>query len=51
MFQITPITRGYESADEREADIRNLTERGYDHFMRYRDTAAEYAWVEPPSCW
>lgn len=43
MFQITEITRGYQDAAERERDIEALTAEGYDHFMRYRDTAATYA--------
>lgn len=43
MIQITPITRGYARAADRERAIKQLRRRGFDHFVRYRDTAATFA--------
>jgi hypothetical protein len=35
--------RGYDSVEERDADILALRAEGYDHFVTYRDTQAEVA--------
>lgn len=35
--------RGYDSVEEREADIRKLKEEGFDHFVTYRDSNAPIA--------
>lgn len=48
MVQLTPHRelggcRGYDSVEEREADIRKLMEKGFDHFTTYRDSAAPIA--------
>jgi hypothetical protein len=43
MIQITNITRGYATAADRERAIRQLRRRGFDHFVRYQDTAARFA--------
>jgi len=41
--QITSITRGYSTAADRERAIKQMQRRGFDHFVRYRDTQAAYA--------
>jgi len=43
MIQITSITRGYKTPVDRERAIRLLKRYGYDHFVRYKDTNAEFA--------
>lgn len=43
MQKLTSITRGYATAADRERAVKQLKARGYDHFVRYRDTAAKFA--------
>jgi hypothetical protein len=43
MIHITSITRGYNSYADRERAIKQLQKRGFDHFVRYKDTASEFA--------
>ena len=43
MLKITPITRGYNTPADRERAIKQLKLRGFDHFVRYQDTASRFA--------
>ena len=43
MVRITSITRGYRTAADRERAISQLRRRGFDHFVRYRDTQSAHA--------
>lgn len=43
MVRITEITRGYCTSADRERAIAQLRLLGFDHFVRYRDTASVFA--------
>lgn len=43
MIRLTSITRGYATIADRDRAIAQLRRRGYDHFVRYRDTHAPVA--------
>lgn len=43
MLKITDITRGYRTPADRNRAIAQLRKLGFDHFVRYRDTASEFA--------
>lgn len=43
MIQITSICRGYLTQGDRRRAIAQLKRHGYDHFVEYRDTNAQFA--------
>lgn len=56
MKQITKCNRGYSRHSDRERAITQLHKQGYNHFVCYKDTQAEFAlqygtanWVGPNS--
>ena len=43
MKRITKITRGYKSFVDRKRAVTQLAKRGFNHFVYYKDTQAEFA--------
>jgi len=43
MTRILDRNRGYETPADRNRAIKQLVRRGFDYFVCYKDTAADYA--------